>query len=86
MKRMLFTIPDALANEFQQLVPQGERSNFIVRYLEIPLRELKLKKKKNGGGKKLNPKLIRDLEKSRQQAERGEVYSEEEVMREFGLL
>ena len=84
---MLFTIPDSVANTLQQLVPAGDRSKFVVRYIEIPLKELKKTKKKSKKAVSIyKPKFLRDLKKAEEQAEKGHVYSEEYVMKEFGLL
>lgn len=90
MQRMLFTIPDHIATALREEVPEGERSKFVISYIEIPLRKLKNKKKKKKKEKSMKdiykPSFLRDLRKAERQAARGEVYSHEEIMKEFGLL
>lgn len=86
MKRLLFTIPDNIAHELQEFVPSGERSQFVVRYIEIPLQKLKKQKKKKTASSIYKAKFLRELKEAQEQVKRGEVYSHEEVMKELGLL
>lgn len=86
MKRLLFTIPDHVARDMQEFVPSGERSQFVVRYIEIPLQKLKKQKKKKTPSSIYKTSFLRDLKRAEAQVKRGEVYSHEEIMKEFGLL
>ena len=85
MQRMLFTIPDNVASALREEVPVGERSQFIIRYIEIPLRELKKKKKKKAQSI-YKPEFLKSLKKAEKQALAGETVSHEVIMEEFGLL
>lgn len=87
MKRLLFTIPDHVARDMQEFVPSGERSQFVVRYIEIPLQKLKKQKKKKKTASSIyKAGFLRDIKEAQEQVKRGEVYSHEEVMKELGLL
>jgi hypothetical protein len=89
MKRMLFTIPDNIAHSIREFIPAGERSEFVVRYIQIPLRELQKKggrKKKKSTASLYKPKFLKDLAKAERQADRGEAYTHEAVMKKLGLL
>ncbi|MEK7523682.1 MAG: hypothetical protein AAB588_01500 [Patescibacteria group bacterium] len=86
MRRLLFTIPDNIASDLQELIPAGERSRFIVQHIEIPLKELQKKGKKKKVSSIYKPGFLKGLRKAEKQARRGEVYSEKEIMKEFGLL
>ena len=88
MKRVLFTIPDSIAKTLRETVPAGERSKFIVRHIQIPLRELQegKPKKQKKAFSIYKPEFLNGLKKAEEQVKNGQVYSEEYVMKEFGLL
>lgn len=86
MKRLLFTIPDNIANSFQELVPAGERSKFVIKHIVIPLKELEKSKHKKKTMPKYKAKFLKDLEKAERQAKHGETYTQEEVMKQLGIL
>lgn len=86
MKRLLFTIPDNVAASLQELVPTGERSKFVIKHIVIPLKELEKNKNKKKTMPKYKAKFLKDLEKAERQAENGEFYTQEEVMKQLGIL
>lgn len=88
MKRMLFTIPDSLAKTLRDVVSAGERSKFVVRHIQIPLKKLEQDKvKKNKKTRSLyKPEFLKGLKKAERDVERGNVYTHEHIMKEFGLL
>lgn len=83
MERLLFTIPGPIAKQLKELLPSGQRSRFVVQHIEIPLKELQKKANKKKSPYKAS--FLKDIAKAKAQIKRGEVYSHEEVMKEFGL-
>lgn len=86
MKRLLFTIPDHVATSLQELVPSGERSKFVIRHIVIPLKELERAKHKKKPTPKYRAQLLKDLAKAEKQIKKGEIYTQEEVMKQLGIL
>lgn len=86
MKRLLFTIPDNIANSFQELVPAGERSKFVIKHIVIPLKELEKTKRKKKVMPKYRAQFLKDLAKAEKQVKKGETYTQEEVMKQLGIL
>lgn len=86
MKRLLFTIPDNVAISLQELVPSGERSKFVIKHIVIPLKELEKAKHKKKPTPKYRAQFLKDLAKAEKQVKKGETYTQEEVMKQLGIL
>ncbi|MBI4995267.1 hypothetical protein HZC21_06575 [Candidatus Peregrinibacteria bacterium] len=86
MKRLLFTIPDNVAVSLKELVPAGERSKFVIKHIVVPLKELEKNKHKKKATSKYKTQFLKNLAKAERQVKNGEVYTQEEVMRQLGIL
>ena len=83
---MLFTLPDKIAMDLRDFVPAGRRSGFVVKYIALPLEKLQHKKKKPAAEEKLKAAFLGELKKIEKRADKGKKYSQEEIMKEFGLI